>query len=111
MMRDLPYRSLVDSRATIFVLKPDGVRRGLQATAEADLRTSGFRILARAVRLLSQDDVKAVYRCSFRRDFPDGEHDERTGPHIAFMRAGPVCAYLVQHDSLAGNELYGNSSP
>ena len=106
MTTDLLFRKTTNPQLNIFVVKPDGVRRGLCPQIEDDLRQKGFRILARKKKLLNAGEVREFYLSSFRRDFPSGEWDIRTEPHVDAYTSGEMFAYLVQRPGTSGQQLY-----
>jgi radical SAM superfamily enzyme YgiQ (UPF0313 family)/nucleoside diphosphate kinase len=87
----------IGKRDGIFVVKPDGVNRDLERAIESELKQRGFNVLYKQNLKLSRDDVKLLYRSSFRRDYPLGENDPRAEMHIDFMTSGCVTAFLVTY--------------
>jgi|GEM_PF-251410 len=100
------YKAMLNPRINIFMLKPDGVSRGLDDIIKKELIKSGFRILAFEKKNLTTEEIKKLYLTSFRRDYPLGENDERAIPHIEFMQKNASLAFLVEHPTLEKEELY-----
>ncbi|MEW6749023.1 MAG: radical SAM protein [Candidatus Micrarchaeota archaeon] len=90
---------------TIFVSKPDAVKRGLVEPIRREIRRSGFVVLAERELKLQEHHVRKFYQNSFRRDYPGGELDERGRKTIDYMTSGPSHAYLVAHPSKGRPEI------
>lgn len=96
----------IGKRDGIFVVKPDGFNRGLEKKIENELKLKGFNVLYKKELKLSRDDVKILYRSSFRRDFPLGENDPRAIMHIDFMTSGYVIAFLVTYGQCLSGDFF-----
>ena len=91
--------------ATLAIIKPDAVARGLTGTILAHLEGDGFRI--RAIRMLRLSDAQAreFYAVHQGRAFYDSL--------VRFMTSGSVVPVLLERDDAVGRlrEVIGATDP
>lgn len=90
---------------TFFLIKPDGVQRGLTGTILARIEAKGLRLVAMDMRLVPQETAAEHY----------AEHAERPfyGELLDFITSGPVVAGVVEGPRAiaAWRQLAGGTDP
>ncbi|EYT64516.1 nucleoside diphosphate kinase [Dietzia sp. UCD-THP] len=90
---------------TFFLIKPDGVQRGLTGTILARIEAKGLRLVAMDMRHVPQETAAEHY----------AEHAERPfyGDLLEFITSGPVVAGVVEGPRAiaAWRQLAGGTDP
>ncbi|GAA1706962.1 nucleoside-diphosphate kinase [Dietzia cercidiphylli] len=90
---------------TFFLIKPDGVQRGLTGTILARIEAKGLQLVAMDMRRVPQETAAAHY----------AEHSERPfyGDLLEFITSGPVVAGVVEGPRAiaAWRQLAGGTDP
>ena len=90
---------------TFFLIKPDGVQRGLTGTILARIEAKGLRLVAMDMRTVPQETAAEHY----------AEHAERPfyGDLLEFITSGPVVAGVVEGPRAiaAWRQLAGGTDP
>ena len=90
---------------TVFLIKPDGVERGLTGTIRSRIEAKGLRIVAMDMRRVPQETAAEHY----------AEHAERPfyGDLLEFITSGPVVAGVLEGPRAiaAWRQLAGGTDP
>ena len=90
---------------TFFLIKPDGVQRGLTGTILARIEAKGLKIVAMDMRRVPQETAAEHY----------AEHSERPfyGALLEFITSGPVVAGVLEGPRAiaAWRQLAGGTDP
>lgn len=90
---------------TLFIIKPDAVRRGLSQMIIKDVEGSGLAIAQKKEMSLSQETLKKLYE----------EHEAKPfyARLISFMSSGPVVCVVVDGENAVERlrTLMGNTMP
>src|SRR5690606_14360634 len=98
-------RIAVVTERTFFLIKPDGVERGLTGTILARIEAKGLRIVAMDMRRVPQETAAEHY----------AEHAERPfyGSLLEFITSGPVVTGVLEGPRAiaAWRQLAGGTDP
>ena len=90
---------------TLFLIKPDGVARGLGSEIISRVNTAGLKIIAQKQLQVSPEMAQDLYSPHFGKHFYPGL--------ISFITSGPVIPMMVQGENaiLKIRELMGATDP
>lgn len=90
---------------TLFLIKPDGVQRGLTGRIIQRLEDTGFKIAAAKMVWADEDLAKEHYKEHVDKDFYDGLED--------LLTSGPVMAIILEGASVIEKtrQLIGDTEP
>ena len=93
---------------TLVVIKPDGVKKGLQEEIKKRLTATGLRIVAE-----KEMQVDAAFASEHYDDLAERRGEDVKRRMVAFLSSGPVTAMIIQGDNAIGEvrRITGNTEP
>ena len=90
---------------TLFIIKPDAVKRNLVSQILSDVRASGLKLLVQKKVALPRETLEGLYEEHFGKGFYGGLVD--------FMGSGVVVCAVLEGEGAIGRlrELMGNTYP